>query len=118
MRGALCISLLIACVAAPDALAQDFRITDATMDVWVGEIWEHKVTVHAKWQAPVSCAQGGHRECPPRLTDNGLPEKTFERIEETARWACGLYQRDGVGPLNVGQDALYTLEYTYACAIR
>lgn len=114
-----------------DALAQEPKVADADVSVWITDIWEHKVTLMISWAFSKHCdmASAGSfsRDCfiGRKFTENNLSEITAARIYDEANTACDFYERTAAGPLNIsrpethtGTTSAYRFEYMYACAIR
>lgn len=113
-----------------DALAQEPKVADADVSVWITDIWEHKVTLMISWDFSKHCeilVRGAFSGTCfiRRFKDSNLSQITAARIYEEANTACGFYERTAAGPLNIsrpedidGISSPSRFEYMFACAAR
>lgn len=113
-------------LATPVQAQQPYTVADADVDIWITDIWEHKVTLTIRWQRPAGVCKSDRLnadDCPLSrriFRPINMSRITDERADSEAKTACDYYKRQAVGPLNVFRmnDDRWEFQYTYACAIR
>lgn len=93
------------------------------VEVWVSELWEHKIEITVRFDFGFGDPASYNRaeRLRTNLYEGSLPVVQQQASDEAA-WACDLYGREAVGPINTRWDAdtgearLRTIQ-TFACAI-
>lgn len=129
----LTIILMLSTLSYPVQAQQHYVVNDSEVEIWINDIWEHKVILSMRWNRPAGVCKiipaiiqhlpDKVENCPLSrnvFTPNNTSQTTDERVNYEAKIACDFYKREAVGPLSVWRmdNDRWEFQYTYACAIR